>query len=85
MQSDGSATVGTYEARTRFAELLERVERGEEITITRHGAPVARLVPARKPATAAQRQSAIAAMRQLAANNRLRGLRIKDLSAEGRR
>jgi prevent-host-death family protein len=39
-------TVGSYEAKTHLPRLLERVERGESITITRHGKPVARLVPA---------------------------------------
>jgi prevent-host-death family protein len=39
-------TVGAFEAKTKFSELLERVSRGEEITITRHEKPVARLVPA---------------------------------------
>ena len=36
--------VGTYEAKTRFSELVERAEAGETIVITRHGKPVARLV-----------------------------------------
>jgi prevent-host-death family protein len=40
------ATVGAVEAKTRFGQLLKRVERGEEITITRRGKVVARLVPA---------------------------------------
>ena len=39
-------TVGAFEAKTKLSELLDRVERGEEITITRHGKPVARLVNA---------------------------------------
>ncbi|HEX5796519.1 MAG TPA: type II toxin-antitoxin system prevent-host-death family antitoxin, partial [Geminicoccaceae bacterium] len=39
-------TVGTFEAKTHLSALLERVERGEEITITKHGRAVARLVPA---------------------------------------
>jgi prevent-host-death family protein len=39
-------TVGSYEAKTHLPRLLERVERGESITITRHGKPIARLVPA---------------------------------------
>ena len=34
-------TVGAYDAKTRFSELLERVETGAEITITKHGTPVA--------------------------------------------
>jgi prevent-host-death family protein len=44
------ATVGAFEAKTHFAQLLQRVERGEEIVITRRGKEVARLVPtATKP------------------------------------
>lgn len=35
--------IGAHDAKTRLAELLDRVERGEEIVITRHGRPVARL------------------------------------------
>ena len=38
-------TVGSYEAKTHLAELLERVEKGERFTITRRGRPVAMLVP----------------------------------------
>ena len=43
--SGRAKTVGAFEAKTRFSELLERVSQGEEITITRHEKPVARLVP----------------------------------------
>jgi prevent-host-death family protein len=39
------ATVSAFEAKTRFGELLERVSKGEEVVITRHDRPVARLVP----------------------------------------
>lgn len=38
-------TIGTFEAKTHLSSLLEQVERGEEITITRHGKAIARLVP----------------------------------------
>jgi len=37
--------IGAFEAKNKLAMLLDRVEDGEEITITRHGKPVARLVP----------------------------------------
>jgi prevent-host-death family protein len=37
--------VGAFEAKNTLSALLDRVERGEEIVITRHGRPVARLVP----------------------------------------
>lgn len=38
-------TVGSYEAKTHLARLLDQVAQGEEITITKRGKPVARLVP----------------------------------------
>jgi prevent-host-death family protein len=38
-------TVGSSEARNRFSALLDEIERGGEITITKRGRPVARLVP----------------------------------------
>ena len=37
--------IGAFEAKNKFGMLLDRVEHGEEIIITRHGKPVARLVP----------------------------------------
>lgn len=37
--------IGSYEAKTRLPDLLRRVEAGETVTITRHGRPVARIVP----------------------------------------
>ena len=39
------AKVTAFEAKTRFGELLERVANGEEVVITRHDKPVARLIP----------------------------------------
>jgi prevent-host-death family protein len=39
-------TVGSFEAKTKLAELLDRVEAGETVTITRRGKAVAKLVPA---------------------------------------
>jgi prevent-host-death family protein len=38
------ATVPAFEAKTKFGELLDRVLEGEEIVITRHEKPVARLI-----------------------------------------
>ena len=42
-------SVGSFEAKTHLPQLLERVAQGEEFTITKHGKPVARLVPASPP------------------------------------
>jgi prevent-host-death family protein len=41
--------IGAFEAKNTLGTLLDRVERGEEIVITRHGKPVARLVPNSRP------------------------------------
>jgi prevent-host-death family protein len=41
-------SVGVHEAKTNLSKLLERVSAGEEITITRRGEEVARLVPVRR-------------------------------------
>jgi len=58
-------TVGLFEAKTHLSELIARAERGEEVVITRHNKPVARLVPmgrTRRPAAGAQRQAALQAL-----------------------
>jgi len=47
-------TVGSFEAKTKLAELLNKVEDGEVVIITRRGKAVARLVPARSEEGAAQ-------------------------------
>jgi prevent-host-death family protein len=41
-------TLGAFEAKTRFSELLEQVRQGAEIIITKHERPVAKLVPIEK-------------------------------------
>ncbi len=51
-------TVGAYEAKTHLAHLLDRVARGETLTITRRGHPVARLVPVEDDAVSRSRQAA---------------------------
>lgn len=42
--------VNVYAAKTQLSRLLERVQGGEEVVITRHGKPVAKLVPISRPA-----------------------------------
>jgi prevent-host-death family protein len=68
MTSTTNATVGPAEAKNKLSELIERVARGEEITITRHAEAIARLVPAKRPTREEARQ-AIAAIRALRAKN----------------
>jgi prevent-host-death family protein len=78
-------TVGAYEAKTHLSKLLEKVAAGEEITITKHGAPVAKLVPVKREVSAEQRVVAIERIQQLATGLSLGGLKVKDLVNEGRR
>jgi prevent-host-death family protein len=61
-----SITVGSFEAKTRFAHLLERAERGEEIVITRRGKPVARLTPMQAGHDAGAARAAADRLRALA-------------------
>ena len=86
------STITAFDAKTRFGELLERVARGEEIVITRHDKPVARIVPEGQ-ASLAQVQAAVTALRTLRAKIRTRTQGRKPLTdaevrsaiAEGRR
>ena len=77
-------TVGSYEAKTHLPRLLDEVAGGEEITITKHGVPVAVLVP---PPGRERRSTAevIEELREFRKGNTLGGLKIKDLIEEGRR
>ena len=84
-KSNGADTVGAYEAKTRLSELLARVEAGQEITITRHGSPVAKLVPVKGQTTVNERAAAVLRIRTLGAGLSLGGLKIRNLIAEGRK
>jgi prevent-host-death family protein len=74
------------EAKARFSELLDRAEKGESLTIRRHGKPVARLVPAHD-VEARRRATDIWMGRREAPDGPRLGpdLTIKDLVNEGRR
>jgi prevent-host-death family protein len=63
--------IGAFEAKNRLAELLDRVEHGEEIMITRRGKPVARLVPAQPLQGSAAARAAAAKIRALAREMKL--------------
>lgn len=78
--------LGTFEAKNRLSELLDMVERGEEVTITRHGKPVARLVAPECDADRRERaRQAVQRIRAMRKGVTLGGLKIKDLIEEGRR
>jgi prevent-host-death family protein len=77
-------SVGSYEARTHLARLLERVAKGERITITRYGVPVAMLVPA-SPAGRPDVREAVEAMKTFRKGRSLGRLSFREMGEEGRR
>lgn len=77
-------SIGIYEAKSRLSQLVEQAEAGQEVTITRRGRPVARLVPAR-PAKALDRSALIDEIIAFSKTCRLkRGLDLRKLASEGR-
>ena len=77
-------TVGSFDAKTNFSALLERVERGEQIVITRRGKPVARLMPITK-SKEGKVSTAMARLRELRKGTSLGGLSWKELRDAGRK
>lgn len=81
--------VGSFEAKTKFASLLDRVERGEEVVITRRGRAVARLIPAESDLQRAnERARAVEDIRVFGEKFRGRGITLQEIQewiAEGRR
>jgi prevent-host-death family protein len=77
-------TVGAYEAKTHLPKLLERVLKGERITITKHGVPVAVLQPP-DPTKKVETKSVILEMRKFRDKHSLGGISIRDMIEEGRR
>jgi prevent-host-death family protein len=78
------ADIGAFEAKTHLSRLLDQVQRGETITITRHGKPVARLIPI-AGSSRDERQRAISELKRLRARQTLGGLTARELIDEGRR
>jgi prevent-host-death family protein len=69
--------IGTFEAKNRLSELLNRVEAGEEILITRRGKVAARLVP---PSMAVDRERSRQAAQRI--RERRKGVMLDDLAIE---
>lgn len=77
--------VGAFDAKTRLGELLDRCEQGESIVITRHGHPVARLVPFSAAKDVALVRTAVQRLAAFGADSRLpRGVTLRQLIDEGR-
>ena len=75
--------VGAYEAKTRLSQLIDEAAKGEEIIITKHGVPVAALVPIAGPRQL-DPPAAIAAIKDFRRRHRLAGLSLREMIEEGR-
>ena len=83
LRGDIMETVGAYEAKTHLPKLIERVIKGERITITKHGVPVALLQPLESSRKAEPKQ-VIAELRNFRVKHRLNGLSLREMIEEGR-
>ncbi|CAA7623995.1 type II toxin-antitoxin system Phd/YefM family antitoxin [Magnetospirillum sp. UT-4] len=77
--------IGAFEAKNTLSALLDLVEQGEEVVITRHGHPVARLVPPEGGFDRKRAREAAERIWDMGKTARLDGLGIKDLINEGRK
>lgn len=78
-------TIGSYDAKTHLPALLKRVEAGESLTITRHGHPVARLVPIQETGVETASQ-AVDRLLEFRSGRRLgSSISVRDLIESGRR
>ncbi len=79
------SSIGSFEAKTHLPALLERVQKGEHITITKHGIPVAKLVPA-APGSRKKLRQVIDELKDFGRGRSLpAGVTVRDLINEGRR
>lgn len=78
-------TIGAFAAKTHFSAILEEVEKGERVTITKHGRPVARLVPITSRDDRDSVEKTIQRMKKFGQSHTLGGLDWKTLRDEGRR
>jgi prevent-host-death family protein len=78
-------TVGAFEAKTHLSELLDRVARGEKITITRHGVPAAFLVPIDERERQLPHREIVEGMRALRKRVKPGKISVRDMVKEGRR
>ena len=78
-------TVGAFEAKNTLGTLLDLVEQGEEVMITRHGKPAARLVAPASGGDRSDARKAAEEIREMRKGVTLGGIPIKDLIEEGRK
>jgi prevent-host-death family protein len=78
-------SIGSFEAKTHLPALLERASKGETIIITRHGKPVARLVPPSEEPPRLSVEEAVAGLLEFGKAHRLEDINVVDLIREGRK
>ena len=79
------ASIGAFEAKTHLSDLLDRVARGEKITITRHGVPAALLVPITETTPSVTHQEIVEGMRALRKRVKPGKMSVREMVNEGRR
>ncbi len=77
--------MGAYEAKTHLSRLLDEVERGESYAITKHGRPVALLIPVASGRTGMTVAEAIEGLRRFRAARSLGDVTVRELINDGRR
>jgi prevent-host-death family protein len=77
-------SITASEAKMHFSELLERVWRGERITITRYGVPTALLVPASETPRKLSHREVVEGMRALRQPVKRDNVNVRELINEGR-
>ena len=78
-------TIGAFEAKTHLGNLLDRVAKGEKITITRHGVPAALLVPIGPSEQKLSHKEIVEGMRDLRKRVKPGNMSVRDMVNEGRR
>lgn len=75
--------IGIYDAKVKLSQLIEEVEAGGEVVITKRGKPVARLVPPEAPRKSAPARAA-KRIRALCERLNIRRVKIRELIDKGR-
>ena len=77
--------IGAFEAKTHLSALLDRVAKGERITITRHGLPAALLVPFVSTDQRRSHKEIVEGMREIRKRVKSGKMSVRDMVNEGRR
>lgn len=78
-------TIGAFEAKTHLSSLLDRVAKGEKITITRHGVPAAMLVPVGETVAKLTHKEIVDGLRVLRQRVKPGKMSVREMISEGRR